>query len=142
MWVGWSRELWHLVVAFALVAGLAGLAAAGLWPFDAVAVGSGDEASIAERALGDRLTIGLIRTAVLAVVSYLVISVPALVIDRRWIQGLTTSGLTTDPQAAERWKEELVAELARLGGPSGGEIDPAEIAARIVRWDDEEEADD
>ena len=141
MWSRWNRELWHLVVAVALLASLGTLAAVEAWPFDAVAVEAGDDASIAERALGDRLTIGLIRTAVLAVVSYLVISVPALVIDRRWIQGLTTSGLTADPQAAERWKEELVAELARLRAPSREGIDPTEMS-RIVGWDDEGEVDD
>jgi hypothetical protein len=97
-----------------VLAVLAGLAAAGLWPFDAPAVDHRDGASVADLALGDRLTIGLIRTAVLAVVSYLVVSVPALVIDRRWIQAVATTGLTADADRRADRLEVLGAELAEI----------------------------
>lgn len=91
---------------------LACLAVANVWPFDAGHVPLGADSSIAEVALGDRLTIGLIRTGVLAVIGYLVVSVPALVLERRWIQGMTTSGLTADVD--RRWKDQIEARVAEL----------------------------
>lgn len=109
-----KRELWHLAAAAMIILALATLATVKAWPFDAAAVGVRDGASIADRALGDRITIGLIRTAVLTVVAYLVISVPALVIDRRWIQGVTTTGLTADAGDRSKRLEEFGEEIARI----------------------------
>lgn len=91
------------------------LAIARVWPFDATGVELGEEPSIAEVLLADRLMIGLIRAGLAAVVGYVVVSVPALIVDRRWIQGMTTSGFTADSdQESQRWKDELREGIVRL----------------------------
>lgn len=108
-----SRELWQFGAAATLLAELAVLATVGFWPFDARTLDHGDTASVADLAPGDRLTIGRIRTAVPSVATYLVVSVPSFVIDRRWMQGVTKTGLTADADRRALRLEELGAEIAQ-----------------------------
>lgn len=112
-----TTELQQLVASTMVVLTLVVLAALGVWPFDTATRATDGNSSVLEVALGDRVTIGLIRTAVVAIVGYVVVSVPALVLERRWIQGLTTSGLTAgadriDPHGISRQLAELLEWLA------------------------------
>jgi peptidoglycan hydrolase CwlO-like protein len=52
---------------------------------------------------GDRLMVGFIRLALVAIVLYLIASVPALAVAGRWVKGFGASGLATDDaQATDR----------------------------------------
>lgn len=49
-----------------------------------------------ELLLGDPILVGVLRLAVLVAALYFIASVPALVMDGRWVNGLGTGGITTD----------------------------------------------
>ncbi|MDQ4124087.1 MAG: hypothetical protein M3134_00610 [Actinomycetota bacterium] len=120
----------QLVAGSLVLVVLVSLAVARFWPFDAD-VALGQDPSLAEVTLGDRLTVGLIPTAVVAVVGYLVVSIPALIIDRRWIQGLTTTGLTADA-ARDRGQESVEHHLAAFASWAEGKYDTADELKRVV----------
>lgn len=131
-----TTELWQYAAVLSLIV-LITLALTGAWPFDAAPIAADHDATLAELALGDRLTIGLIRTAVLAVVGYVVVSVPALVLDRRWIQGFTTTGLTADTDGRSE-RERIKAWLEDLRS-LGMRIDQEATDSDVVELIDEEE---
>ncbi len=66
------------------------------WPFHQRPIDLGESPSLWEVLLNDRLTLGLLRAGLAAIVTYVVVSVPALVVGGRWMKGLTTAGMTAD----------------------------------------------
>lgn len=93
------------------------LAVCELWPFHTHAEDLPVPGSIVEVLLRDRLTIGFIRAALVAVAGYVLVSVPALVIARRWIKGFGSSGLAADDvSGGETSIRELQGGLALLQG--------------------------
>ncbi|MGH2788734.1 MAG: hypothetical protein ACRDJV_12670 [Actinomycetota bacterium] len=103
---------WQFIVVGATIAGTTLLARYKVWPFGTTPLDPGDEPSIWEVMLLDRLMIGFLRIGVVAVSLYVIVSVPALVISRRWMKGLSTAGLTADDaRTADTTIEELQDEL-------------------------------
>ena len=81
-------------VALALVFLAILLAAGRAWPFDASP--PREHASLWQLLLADRLTLGFVRLALVAVALFVVASVPALIMGGRWLKTFGTSGLTAD----------------------------------------------
>lgn len=107
-----KTEFWQFLAAAVAVGGLILLAHCRIWPFGTSPPDLGKNPSIFEVLLFDRLMIGFIRAGLVGVVIYVVISIPALVVDRRWMKGLSTAGLTADEaRKGDQSIEELQATL-------------------------------
>lgn len=104
-----NRQLLAAVTTLIL---MCALILSGKWPFHQDPVPLGQGPSIWEILLNDRISLGFIRAGLAALVTYAVISVPALVVAGRWMKGLTTAGLTADDaETADRHIEELEQDL-------------------------------
>ena len=81
------------------------------WPFDTKppSLPVGKPPSLAQFFLQDRLTLGFVRLAIAFLTVFVVISIPALVVDGRWIKGFGTGGLPVDDP--EGTADELRARL-------------------------------
>jgi len=112
-----SRRACEVVAAFAAVAGVIALAAyGGWWPFDEslAAADSYDDPSIWQYLLSDATTLGFVRLGIIALVLFIIASVPALVIAGRWMKGLGTGGISTDDAASARHSiDELQRQIER-----------------------------
>jgi outer membrane murein-binding lipoprotein Lpp len=126
------------------------LALSAAWPFNARPrhLASERDPSLWQFILSDRVTIGMIRLALVMLGLFVVISVPALVMAGRWIKGVGSGGLAADDaenasqtieglktqvetltrerdeaREALRAAEKLAAELleSAQGGPSRGQ---------------------
>jgi hypothetical protein len=113
------------ITAAGIVLGLAGTSS---WPFDGHphTVAYYDDPSVWQFLFGDRLMVGFVRLAVVALILYLVASVPALTVAGRWMKGFGTSGLSTDDAQASR---ETMKDLRRDAADLAAELDKA--TARI-----------
>lgn len=105
------RSLVHGLLTVVGLGGFGMSLAAGSWPFD-LEVKASDRADVYQAILLDRVTVGLLRSAIAAVVIYILFSVPALVASGRWMRGLGASGLTTDD--AQRTDEVIVDLQAQI----------------------------
>lgn len=93
----WKQtKVWQYVGAGGTLAGGVALAAFSLWPFHAAPADPGTNPSVWEVLINDQWIQGTVRLGLVAVVAYVVGSVPALLIGRRWMKGLGTSGLAAD----------------------------------------------
>jgi hypothetical protein len=108
---------WQWFAALAAGGAAVGLAATHSWPFDGHphTVAYYDDPSVWQFLFGDRLMVGFVRLALVALVLYLVASVPALAVAGRWMKGFGASGLATDDaQAADKSIKVLQEEVADL----------------------------
>jgi hypothetical protein len=85
------------------------------WPFQSAAKPLSDyqDPTLWQLLLSDRLTVGFVRLAFVALVLFVVASVPALVVAGRWLRTFGTSGLgADDAEAGAKTIKELEGELA------------------------------
>lgn len=88
-------------VAAAAVALVVALALFNRWPFDdsqPAVLASVKDPSIWQFLFSDRITLGLVRLAVMALGLYVVASIPALMVGARWLRGIGPG--TADPAPA------------------------------------------
>jgi len=86
------------------------------WPFDEslAPADSYEDPSIWQYLLSDSTTLGFVRLGLIALVLFIVASVPALVVAGRWMKGLGTGGISADDAASARLSiDELQRELLR-----------------------------
>lgn len=137
-----TRWRWHLgagtrpyVAVFLALAFLGFLARYKVWPFGTAATlpQQGQDASVFEVLLTDRLMIGFIRAGIVSVVCYVVVSVPALIISRRWMKGLSTAGLTADDaDSANETIEELQEQLETAQAELESELIQADLREQLI----------
>ncbi len=87
------------------------------WPFDAApkALSSYFKPTVWQFLLSDRLTLGLLRLGLAALVIYMVVSLPALIVAGRWLRGFGTSGVSfDDAQDAKEMLEKQEEAVQRL----------------------------
>jgi hypothetical protein len=111
-WWRSAVSFWQFGIAIGAVVLLVLLAGNETWPFGTSPPPVRNEASIWEVILFDRLMIGFLRAGALAVIGYVIVSVPVLIVSRRWVKGLSASGLAADEaRTADAAIEELQYEL-------------------------------
>lgn len=107
------------------------------WPFDSAPpkVGPDAQPSLAQYFLADTVTLGFVRLAIVFLAGFVLVSIPALIVDSRWIKGFGTAGLTTDEA---REASEVVTGLRELLATAEKERDEAigKIEAALTTLDD------
>ncbi len=101
-------------VAMVVLAGVVVDASLSGWPFQSVPKGLSHykDPTLWQLLFSDRLTVGFVRIAFVALVLYVVASVPALVVAGRWLKTFGTSGLSADEvQDAAKTVSDLRAQL-------------------------------
>jgi hypothetical protein len=86
-------------MAALLVVGGASLAAAEhWWPFDANPrkMESFDHPTLWQIVTADRVTVGMFRIAILSIVAFVAVSIPALVLAGRWLKAFGTQSIAAD----------------------------------------------
>jgi hypothetical protein len=114
------------------------LAAASVWPFDTKPPALRAKPSLWQLLLSDRATLGFARFALIALMLFVIASVPALLVARRWLKAFGTSGLSADEAAqvdatAERLNEELRTLRANLEKVERERNQARAIAGRLLR---------
>ncbi len=107
---GATRAHIQFLSALAAILVISMIAAAGWWVFRPPVDPKVD--SFWKVFSSDRATMGFVRVAIIALCIYVLVSVAALVVGRRWLKTFNTDGLEVDPATADRNHEELVARLA------------------------------
>lgn len=87
------RQFW---VAGGTIAAIVALAVWSIWPFQEAPPSLGQEPSVWEVLLHDQWVLGFLRSGIVVVVVYVIVSVPALIVAGRWMKGLGTAGVTAD----------------------------------------------
>lgn len=106
-----------------------------VWPFGTRPPDLGKEPSILEVVLNDRVVIGFLRVGVVTIVGYVVVSVPALILDRRWMKGLGTAGVSfDDARRADRSMEELQQELRETQRELEDQVTRTDLAEQLL-WE-------
>jgi hypothetical protein len=100
------RQFW---VAGGTIAAIVALAVWSIWPFQEAPPSLGQEPSVWEVLLHDQWVLGFLRSGIVVVVVYVIVSVPALIVAGRWMKGLGTAGVTADD--AERADAHRTIEL-------------------------------
>lgn len=121
--------IWQRGAAAAAVALVVCAAWQEWWPFSEDPTSSRfyDDPSAWQLLFSDRLVLGFVRLGIVALVIYLVASVPALIVAGRWLRGFGTGGVSTD--AAEEARETIeqyegeTADLTRQLDVANAELD-------------------
>jgi len=126
------------VAALAILGLVAGLIASRTWLFDGHphTIAHYQHPTIWQLLLADRIMVGFAHLAIIALVVYIVISVPALAIAGRWLKGFGTS-LTSDDvvtQDADSSIKTLQAKIRELTE----ELDDAENQIDVLTAEREE----
>jgi hypothetical protein len=100
-------RLWQRLVAGGSVALVVLAAWQEWWPFreEPTSARSYKDPSSWQLVFSDRVMLGFVRLGIVALVIYLVVSVPALIVAGRWLRGFGTGGVSTD--AAEEASKTL-----------------------------------
>jgi hypothetical protein len=112
-----SVRVWQRVAAVAAVALVLVAAWQVWWPFREEPIPANDysDPSSWQLLFSDRLMLGFVRLGMVALVIYLVASVPALIVGGRWLKGFGTGGVSTDDaEAANKTIAEYKAETKDL----------------------------
>lgn len=93
----------------------------------------------------DRVTLGLIRLAVLGIAGFIVVSVPALVLAGRWLKAFGTQSIAADAaedadKALEKQQTELQAARQKVKILTRQRDDAIQIAQALI--DEKEEKED
>lgn len=138
-----ATAFWQYVAAVLVATALVLLARSRVWPFGTPAPDLGEQPSIFEVLLNDRVMIGIIRAAIVAVAGYVVLSVPALVVDRRWMKGLGSSGLAADEvRRGDRSIQELQETLADTQRQLDDQVRENDLLAGLLLEYEAEQEDD
>ena len=135
-----SIAFWQFLSVVATMVGLTLLARYKVWPFGTPPADLGRNPSVFEILLNDRILMGFVRLGIIAVVSYVIVSIPALVIARRWMNRLTTAGFTADDakevvvpaQDADRTIEELQESLRSMREAYQDEVRQADLTSQLL----------
>ena len=105
-----SERTFQRIAAASVTVAAVILALGAWWPFDSSprALDSYEDPSLWQFLLSDRTTLGFARLGVIALMLYVLASVPALGIAARWLRGVGTGGVSADEAAEGR---EVVAAL-------------------------------
>ena len=95
---GWG---WQYVAASLAVAGTLVLVTGSIGPFDVDLPQLRDRASVWQVLLHDRWILGVLRVALTFVALYAIASIPALIIQGRWLRGFGSSGVSVDEAQEE-----------------------------------------
>jgi hypothetical protein len=132
-----QRQLQAGAAVLAVCASVA-LAAASVWPFDTKPPALQPKPSLWQLLLSDRATLGFARFALIALMLFVIASVPALLVARRWLKAFGTSGLSADDAAqvdatVERLNDEVSTLRANLEQVERERNQARAIAGRLLR---------
>ena len=136
-WTPTQRQLQAAAATLAVPAAVV-LAGAHVWPFSTTPPPLQPKPSLWQLLLSDRATLGFARFALVALTLFVIASVPALLVARRWLKAFGTAGLSADEAAqvdaaAERLNEELRTLRANLEKVERERNQARAIAGRLLR---------
>jgi hypothetical protein len=99
------------VASVAVLVGIMFVSVKGMWLFAAAHDTAG---SIWAKVAEERTTLGVIRLAIVAAAIYVVVSVPALIAGRRWLNRIGPTGVAVDDANSEQTISELREDLRRM----------------------------
>lgn len=104
-----------------------------IWPFDAKPIPFGSDPSLWQLILSDRITLGFLRLALIALGAFVATSVVALAIAGRWLKGFGTDGLTADDaDKAESSIADLEEQVEELTDERDEALEEAKTLRRAI----------
>ena len=112
----WTRRHVQALAAGGAVLAAVVLAAASIWPFDTTPPRLQTKPSLSQLLLSDRAILGFARLALVALMLFVIASVPALLVAGRWLKAFGTTGMSADDAAqVDATVESLKEEIQTLG---------------------------
>jgi hypothetical protein len=115
------------------------LAATRVWPFDTTPPPLEPKPSLSQLLLSDRAILGFARLALVALMLFVIASIPALLVAGRWLKAFGTTGVSADDAAqqadvaVERLNEELQTLEQNLDRVKRERNQARAIAGRLLR---------
>ena len=116
----WTRRHVQFLAAGSGVVVSILLAATSVWPFDTTPPPLEPKPSLSQLLLSDRAILGFARLALVALMLFVIASIPALLVAGRWLRAFGTSGISADEVAQTSG---AVAELENQAGTLAAQVD-------------------
>jgi hypothetical protein len=135
----WTRRHVQFLAAAAAVLAAVVLAAASVWPFETTPPPLQPKPSLSQLLLSERAILGFARLALVALMLFVIASVPALLVAGRWLKAFGTSGVSADDAAqqadaaVQRLDEELRTLTENLEQVKRERNQARAIAGRLLR---------
>lgn len=128
-----NERIRQQVGAVIILLAAVGLALGRVWPFDAKPIPLGEDPSVWQIILSDRVTLGFLRLSLIALGAFVAMSVVALAIAGRWLKGFGKEGLTADDASkAEKSIEDLEDQVRELTDERDQALEETQTMRRLL----------